>query len=231
MTIVELAKIKKVYRNSLSTQAPTMAFLLDEFCIAEGEHLALTGPSGCGKSTLLNLISGMLRPDSGTITVAGERVDQMGTGRLDHFRGRHIGYIFQDFNLVPALSALENVMLGLRFGRTVPRIQWYARAREMLDRVSLGHQRNSRPNQLSMGERQRVAIARALVNQPPIVLADEPTGSLDPATGSQVFQVLLEVCREGTHTLLVVTHDETIASRLSRRFDCAHLIHESDNHQ
>lgn len=231
MTIVKLEKIKKVYQSSLTTHAPTMAFYLEDFSVQEGEQIALTGPSGCGKSTLLNLISGILRPDSGAVTVAGQRVDGMAIGRLDHFRGTNIGYVFQDFNLVPALTSLENVMLGLRFGRTVPRIQWYARAREMLDRVSLGHLRNSRPDQLSMGERQRVAIARALVNHPPIVLADEPTGSLDPATGSQVFQVLLEICREGTHTLLVVTHDEQVARRLARQFDCTHLIHESDDHQ
>lgn len=231
MTIVEIKDVKKVLRSALTTQEPMTAFVMDHFSVREGEKLALVGPSGSGKSTLLNLIAGIVRPDSGSVEVLGKRVDQMPTGVVDRFRGQNIGYIFQEFNLVPALTAMENVLLGLRFGRAVPRIQWRARAREMLDRVGLGHRRNVRPDRLSVGERQRVAIARALANHPPMILADEPTGSLDPSTGSQVIQVLLEMATEGTHTVIVVTHDTMISSRLERQLDCTHLIHESDGHQ
>lgn len=231
MSIVQLEGVRKILRGVLTPSAPTVAFVLDEFAVDEGEMVALVGPSGCGKSTLLNLISGITRPDGGSVHVAGQRVDQMPASRVDRFRGPTIGYVFQEFNLVSALSAIENVLLGLRFGRTVPRMQWPARARDMLDRVGLGHRRKFRPNQLSIGERQRVAIARALVHHPPIVLADEPTGSLDPATGSLVFQLLIDICQETRHTLLVVTHDLTIAARLHRRFDCSHLIRESDHTQ
>lgn len=231
MNVIKLSDVKKVYRNRLTPEAPTVAFRLDEFVVTEGERVALTGPSGCGKSTLLNLMSGLLRPDSGSVEVDGVCVNQLGFGVVDRFRGKHIGYVFQDFNLVPALTALENVRLGLRFGRTVPRIQWAARAREMLDKVGLGHRRGYRPDRLSIGEKQRVAIARALVNHPPIILADEPTGSLDPATGAQVFELLMRMCDEARHTLLVVTHDQSIAQRLERRFDATHLIHESDHPQ
>ena len=231
MNVVELRNIKKFYQASLTPHDPIVAFRLEELLFVEGAHVALTGPSGCGKSTLLNLLAGIVRADEGEICVAGQRVDQLAAGAVDRFRGRMIGYVFQELNLVPALTALENVQLGLRFGRTVPRLQWHARAREMLDRVSLGHRRNYRPDQLSIGEQQRVAIARALVNHPPIVLADEPTGALDPGTGAQIIQLLLDVCKEGTHTLLVVTHDPAIAAQLEQQFDCTDLIHESDHPQ
>jgi putative ABC transport system ATP-binding protein len=232
MNVIRLEKIEKRFRNRLSTHEPTIALRLDAFEVTEGEQVALTGPSGCGKSTLLNLIAGILCPDSGgVVEVAGRRVDQLSPSEADRFRGQHIGYLFQEFNLISALTAMQNVMLGMRFGRTVPRIQWVYRAREMLDRVGLGHRRRHRPRELSIGEQQRVAIARALVNHPPIILADEPTGSLDPATGSQVFELLLDMCHEATHTLLVVTHDMSIADRLPRRFDCTGLIQESDDVQ
>jgi ABC-type lipoprotein export system ATPase subunit len=231
MSIIRLQNVKKVYRGAITPHEPTVAFILDDLAIAEGEMVALVGPSGCGKSTLLNLISGILRPDTGAVEVAGRRVDQLTPGKVDRFRGQTIGYIFQDFNLVPALTATENVLLGLRFGRSVPRLQWRIRAREMLDRVGLGHRRRFKPDQLSIGEQQRVAIARALAHHPPVILADEPTGSLDPATGSQVFQLLLDVCAETKHTLLVVTHDASLAAKLGRRIDCSHLIHESDHGQ
>lgn len=231
MTIVRLEGIKRIFQRDLTPHQPTVGFHLDRFEVQEGEKVALVGSSGCGKSTLLHLVGGMIRPDAGTVEVEGKRLDQMPGPALDRFRGRTIGYVFQDHNLVPALSALDNVLLGLRFGGTVPRMQWNARAKEMLDRVGLGHRRRYRPDRLSVGERQRVAIARALANHPPILLADEPTGSLDPANSAQVFSLLREMCDEGTHTLLLVTHDAKIAARLDRRFDCERLIHESDGAQ
>lgn len=231
MPIVSLSGLKKVYRNVLTPREPTVAFYLDELAIEEGEQVALIGPSGCGKSTLLNLIAGIVKPDSGSVEVNGRRVDQLPAGQSDRFRGQSIGYIFQELNLIAALTALENVMLGLRFGRAMPRNQWGPRAREMLDLVGLGHRRHHKPAALSIGEQQRVAIARALVNQPALLLADEPTGSLDPATGAQVFSLLLRLCVEQTLTLLVVTHDPAIWGRIERRVDCTNLIRESDKPQ
>lgn len=231
MSMIELENVKKVLRNVVTPEEPTIAFRLERFTVSEGSQMALVGPSGCGKSTLLNLVSGVLRPDEGAIIVAGQRIDRMPMGQVDRFRGRTVGYIYQDFNLIEALTAIENVMVGLRFARALPRAQWLVRAREMLDRVGLGHRRQSRPAELSVGERQRVAIARALVNHPPLILADEPTANLDPRTARQVFLLLQELCHEGTHTLVVVTHDVAIADRLPERFDCTQLIRESDQRQ
>jgi len=231
MMAIALEQVKKVLRNVVTPGEPTVAFWLDSFGAREGEQIALTGPSGCGKSTLLNLISGILRADAGSIHVAGERLDQMSLASLDRFRGQNIGYIYQDFNLIDALNALDNVMLGLRFSHTLARSQWRARSREMLDRVGLGHRRHSKPARLSVGEKQRVAIARALVNHPPLILADEPTANLDAGTAGQIVRLLVEMCAEGTHTLLVVTHDPAVASHLSRSVDCSNLIRESDRKQ
>lgn len=228
MNVIAIQDLRKVFRGQHSTHEPGIVFQLDHLAIGEGEQVALVGPSGCGKTTLLHLIGGILQPDQGSVTVAGERIDRLPPVEKDRFRGKHIGYVFQDYNLVEALSAQENVMLGLRFGRAVPRIHWATRAREMLDRVGLGHRRRMRPAQLSNGERQRVAVARALVNHPPILLADEPTGSLDPPTARQIFSLLKDLCAEASLALLVVTHDEQLSHRLARRIDCSHLIHESD---
>ena len=231
MTVIAIDHVKKVLRNVVTPGEPTIAFWMDSLLVNEGEQIALVGPSGCGKSTLLNLISGILRPDSGSITVAGERIDQLPLAAVDRFRGRNIGYIYQDFNLIDAVSAIDNVMLGLRFSHSIARSQWRARSREMLDRVGLGHRRHTKPAKLSVGERQRVAIARALVNHPPLILADEPTANLDQGTAGQVVRLLVEMCAEGTHTLLVVTHDPMIAGHLSRVIDCGQLIRESDRKQ
>lgn len=231
MAVIEMRSVKRVFRNALTPHETTVAFYLPRLDIGEGERWALTGPSGCGKSTLLQLMAGLIRPDAGTICVAGNRLDQLSGVERDRLRGRQIGFVFQDHNLVSSLSAIDNVMLGLRFGRTIPRIQWGARAREMLDKVSLGHRRHWLPDRLSVGERQRVAVARALVNQPPLLFADEPTASLDPGTARQVFGLLLSLCDEGAYTLVVVTHDESIAARLTHRLDCSSFIHESDSRQ
>ena len=225
MNVVELEGVEKSRRGA--GMETTITFRLDSLQVAEGARLALVGPSGCGKSTLLNLISGVSRADAGSILVAGERVDRLRGGEIDRFRGRSIGYVFQDFNLAAALTAMENVLLGLRFGRSVPRSRWRERAAASLERVGMTHRAGHRPNRLSVGERQRVAIARALVNRPQLILADEPTGSLDPVTGETVFELLLEACSEDSRTLLVVTHDASIAQRVDDRFDCSDLMHES----
>lgn len=205
---------------------PQVRFYCDSFSIAPGEHVALWGPSGCGKSTMLNLISGLLRPDAGKIEVDGVQIQDLSEGKLDHFRGERLGFIFQTFNLLRPFTALQNVMLGMRFSDTIPGKEWKPRATELLERVGLGHRLHSKPATMSVGEQQRVAIARALANQPKLIVADEPTGSLDPNNSEAVMALLIEICRESDVTMLLVTHERGIAERLPRLFDCSALIQE-----
>lgn len=203
---------------------PGVEFFCESFQAQAGERVALWGPSGCGKSTLLNLISGLLRPDDGVIEVAGKQVHKLSQGGLDRFRSEHVGFVFQTFNLLTPFTALQNVLLGMRFSETLPAREWKGRATELLERVGLGHRLHSKPATLSVGEQQRVAIARALANKQEVVVADEPTGSLDPRTSDEVMDLLLEMCGEHEVTLLLVTHEEAVASRLERRFECHGLV-------
>jgi putative ABC transport system ATP-binding protein len=182
--------------------------------IARGDSVAIVGPSGCGKSTLLNLIGGIDRPTSGTIVIDGNRVDAMRDAAATRFRLLSIGFVFQRFYLMPALSAAENVELPMAEAG-MSGAKRTARARELLAYVGLADRRRHRPAQLSGGEQQRVAIARALANAPRILLADEPTGELDAKTGAEMIELLARVNRDGT-TLIVVTHDEGLA-RAARR--------------
>jgi ABC-type lipoprotein export system ATPase subunit len=170
----------------------------------QGAQVAIFGPSGCGKSTLLHVLAGLLAPKSGQVNVCGQDLSQLSESDLDHFRARHIGYIFQDFNLLQGYTALENVLLGMAFSRQKPD---RGHARELLERVGLSHRVKHRPAELSIGERQRVAIARALARKPELILADEPTGSLDPVHAREVVKLLGEACREHGCSLLVVSHD------------------------
>ena len=205
-------------------------FKLPSFEVAQGEAVALTGPSGCGKSTLLNLIAGLRRPDEGEVSVAGADLAIMRPAQLDRHRGIHCGMVFQTFHLLAPFTAVENVAIGLRVaGRGKSAIR--ERAREALARVGLGHRLNARPDQLSVGERQRVAIARAIAGNASILLADEPTGSLDPHTARGVFSLLREVAAEEDRCLLLVTHDAALASDMPRRFDCSTLIQHSGDLQ
>ena len=182
--------------------------------VAEGDYVAIVGPSGCGKSTLLNLLGGIDRPTSGTVTISAERVDRMRDPDATRFRLHNIGFVFQRFYLMPALTALENVELPIaEAGRG--RAERRQRARELLSYVGLGARGGHRPAQLSGGEQQRVAIARALANAPRLLLADEPTGELDAKTGADMIELLGQVSRDGT-TILVVTHDEDLASAARR---------------
>ncbi len=202
-------------------------FRCDHFEAARGSHVALIGPSGCGKSTMLNLVSGLLRPDSGEIVVDGQSVHSMSGAQLDRFRGERLGFVFQTFNLLNPFTALQNVVLGMRFSDTVPHKEWKPRAHHLLERVGLGHRVHARPGTMSVGEQQRVAIARALANDPKILIADEPTGSLDPKSAASVMGLLLDLCRERQLTLLLVTHDLAIAQNVPRQYDCAHLVQET----
>jgi putative ABC transport system ATP-binding protein len=183
-------------------------------CIADGEYVAIVGPSGCGKSTLLNLLGAIDRPSGGEVRIAGRDVSRMRDAEVTRFRLEHIGFVFQRFYLVPILSALENVELPMAEAG-VPKAERRARARELLSYVELSHRERHRPTQLSGGEQQRVAIARALANRPALLLADEPTGELDAATGVGIIDLFGRLNADGT-TLVVVTHDEELARAASR---------------
>jgi putative ABC transport system ATP-binding protein len=182
--------------------------------VARGDYAAIVGPSGCGKSTLLNLIGGIDRPDEGMVTIDTQRIDQMRDREATRFRLLHIGFVFQRFYLMPALTAMENVELPMAEAK-VPAAERQRRARDLLAYVGLGGRRDHRPAQLSGGEQQRVAIARALANQPRLLLADEPTGELDARTGAEMIELLAQVNRDGT-TIIVVTHDEVLALAAKR---------------
>lgn len=183
--------------------------------INAGEFVAICGPSGCGKSTLLNLVSAIDRPDAGTLNVCGHDLGALADGQLDRFRAKTVGLVFQLHNLLPNLTAHENVQVAM-LAAGVDAETRVQRAADLLARVGLSHKLRSRPPQLSGGERQRVAVARALANQPPLLLADEPTGALDSHTGERLFDLLAELRREHGTTLVVVTHDAHVASRAER---------------
>ncbi|GMW00849.1 MAG: peptide ABC transporter ATP-binding protein [Candidatus Hydrogenedentota bacterium] len=205
---------------------PGVEFFCERFQAEDGEQVALWGPSGCGKSTMLNLISGLLKPDDGVIVVDSVEIQKLSAGQLDRFRGERYGFVFQTFNLLAPFTSAQNVLLGMFFSDTIPSKEWKERAAAMLKRVGLEHRIHSRPGTLSVGERQRVAIARALVNDPKIIVADEPTGSLDPKTSASVMDLLLELCGEEKKTLILVTHAMDLAERLPNQFDCHGLIKE-----
>lgn len=182
--------------------------------VAAGEYVAFVGPSGCGKSTMLNLLGGIDRPTAGSVAIDGARIDAMSDAEATRFRLLHVGFVFQRFYLMPALTAMENVELPMAEAR-VARVRRQQRAAELLAYVGLGGRRDHRPAQLSGGEQQRVAIARALANEPRLLLADEPTGELDAKTGSEMIELLGRVNVDGM-TIVVVTHDEDLANAAKR---------------
>jgi putative ABC transport system ATP-binding protein len=209
-TLVQLSNVSKRYDND---GAPAVAHVGME--VSRGESVAVMGPSGSGKSTLLNLIAGLDRPTSGEIVVGGERVDTLSETGLARFRRRQVGMIFQFFNLLDDMTVLDNVLLPAQLAG-VPTPQARARAGELLAALRIGEHRDAYPARLSGGERQRVAIARALVNRPALLLADEPTGALDTATGDEIGALLLDLNSSG-QTLILVTHNPDLAARYARR--------------
>ena len=184
------------------------------FSVAQADYAAIVGPSGCGKSSLLNLLGVIDRPTRGTVSIAGERVDQLGDARATEFRLRRIGFVFQRFYLMPALSARVNVELPLSEAGMKGE-ERRARAMALLEYVGLSRRERHRPSQLSGGEQQRVAIARALANAPMLLLADEPTGELDARTGAEMIALFERLTADGT-TIIVVTHDEELARAAKR---------------
>jgi putative ABC transport system ATP-binding protein len=210
--LIELAGVKKVYRTG-KLEYPALRGI--DLTIADGDMVAIVGPSGSGKSTIMNMITGIDRPTAGTVTVGGERIDLMSEEELAIWRGRRVGVVFQFFQLLPTLSALENAMLPLDFARHGSRSERRERALGNLELVGLADRADYLPSELSGGQQQRVAIARALASYPTLLIGDEPTGNLDTETAAEMFELLERVCDEGA-TVLYVTHDRELAARARR---------------
>lgn len=210
--LIELRGVEKVYRSG-RVEYPALRGV--DLTIDAGEMVAIVGPSGSGKSTVTNIITGIDRPTSGTVTVDGRRIDEMSEEELAVWRGRRVGIIFQFFQLLPTLTALENAMLPLDFARVVPRRDREGVARRNLALVGLDDKADSLPSELSGGQQQRVAIARALAAEPPLLVGDEPTGNLDTRTAAEMFDLLARLNQAGS-TVLYVTHDLDLAAKAGR---------------
>ena len=201
--LIAIRGLNKEYRLGGATVYALRDVALD---IYRGEYLSIMGPSGSGKSTLFNMIGGLDRPTAGSVDVAGLDLTRLTSRQLAYFRGNHIGYVFQAYNLLPAYDAVANVCMPLLFsGRSYD--EAVARARDVLGRVGLGHRFDHRPDELSGGQQQRVAIARALANEPAIILADEPTGNLDLHTGEEIIHLLHSLSKQDGVTVITATHD------------------------
>jgi putative ABC transport system ATP-binding protein len=208
--LIHLSEVSKRY-----AQGPMAALDRVSLAVAPGEAVAVMGPSGSGKSTLLNLVAGLDKPTSGTVTVAGQRIDTLGETSLARYRRTKVGMIFQFFNLLDDLTVADNVLLPAQLAG-VSRHRARARCRELLARLGIDRYASTYPARLSGGERQRVAIARALINQPAVLLADEPTGAVETATGEEIGRLLLDLNAAG-QTLVLVTHNPDLAAQYARR--------------
>lgn len=219
--MLKISQLKKNYRQP---DGQTVEILdLPQYQLGVGEQAVLIGPSGCGKTTLLHLIAGIVSPTSGVVELDGIALSQYSESARDRIRADKLGYVFQTFNLLPAFSALENVVLGMSFSsKRVSR----SRALELLEQVGLGHRLHHRPGSLSVGEQQRVAVARALANSPKLLLADEPTANVDPRNQQQVVDLIRGVCKERQVSLLLVTHAMEVADQFDRvdRLDEINLV-------
>jgi putative ABC transport system ATP-binding protein len=214
-SIIELTRVEKVYRGASGRGVGFPALSGVDLTIAAGEMVAITGPSGSGKTTIINLIAGIDRPTAGTVTVDDRRLDQMTEEQLAVWRGRTIGIVFQFFQLMPTLTAMENATLPLDLARRGPSRERQAVASRHLAEVGLGDRGSRLPLELSGGEQQRVAIARAMACEPPILLGDEPTGNLDTGLARDMFELLKGLNENGT-TVVYVTHDPALAALASR---------------
>lgn len=205
--LIVLNKVRKVYRMG---DEKIVALNDISLSIKKGEFVCLLGPSGSGKSTLLNMMAGLEKPTRGEIIIGNKHIEKMNEKQLAQFRQLNIGFVFQSFNLIPTLTALENVSLGLTF-RGIPKRKREKMAKEMLEAVGLGDRLRHKPSEMSGGQQQRVSIARAFVGNPKIVFADEPTGNLDTKTTMEVMDLITSMARENKQTLVIVTHDVEIA--------------------
>ncbi|GAB4527622.1 MAG: ABC transporter ATP-binding protein [Anaerolineae bacterium] len=211
---IRFEQLTHIYKSPAAE--PRKVLDIPEWRIAAGEQLLLRGVSGSGKTTLFNITAGLLRPTTGTVRFDDQSLYALPEAARDRFRARNIGYIFQTHYLLNTLTALENVVMPMAFGQAVPRGQWRARARDLLGQVGLGDHVDYRPAQMSTGQRMRVAVARALVNQPRLVLADEPTASLDEQSAQVVMALIQQTCRETNATLLVASHDPALQARFAQ---------------
>ena len=209
---INLAGVQKTYRMGRLDYPALRGIDLE---IAAGELVAIVGPSGSGKTTILNLVTGIDRPTAGTVTVGGRRIDTMSEEELAVWRGEHVGVVFQFFQLLPTLSALENAVLPLDFARRGSKPERFERARRNLALVGLGDKADHLPTELSGGEQQRVAIARALAADPQLIVGDEPTGNLDTVTAAEMFDLFRHLNEQGK-TVMYVTHDRELAGRAHR---------------
>lgn len=218
MSLIKVNNVSKLYRTS---KIETMALDNVNFSIEKGEFVSIMGPSGCGKSTLLNIVGLLDRPSSGSVEIAGKTAQGMNDRALAAFRNASIGFIFQNFHLIPSLSVAYNVELPLTYRSGIGARERHAKVDEVLERVGLAHRTNHFPSQLSGGQCQRVAIARAIIGNPDIILADEPTGNLDSRMSAEIMDILTSLNQEG-RTILMVTHNEAQAElthRVMRFFD------------
>jgi ABC-type lipoprotein export system ATPase subunit len=213
MALLRLEDVRKDYTTPSGER--TRVLDVPRLELEAGQQVALHGPSGTGKTTLLNAIAGILRPDSGHIWLSGTDLCGLSEARRDRLRAEQVGYVFQTFNLLQGYTALENVALGMAFGPGVDR----PFALQLLERLDLGDRVDYRPAELSVGQQQRVALARALANRPALVLADEPTGALDPVRADEAVGLLRELCAEQGAALLIVSHDDSVLERFETRLD------------
>lgn len=211
--VIDVRDLYKIYRVGSNR---VRALNGVDFQIYEGEFCAIVGASGSGKSTLLNMLAGLEKPTKGTIMVAGQQIENYKENELVRFRRENVGFIFQSFNLIGTMTALENVAMPLVF-RGVPKVVRNKRAQKMIELVGLKKYRNHKPNQMSGGQQQRVGMARALVMNPSIVFADEPTGNLDSHTSEEMMQLMREVLSKRNKTLVMVTHDNDLAAMADRQ--------------
>jgi putative ABC transport system ATP-binding protein len=213
--MISLHQVNKQYE----TPAGAFAALRDvDVWIHAGEFVGVVGKSGSGKSTLLNMIAGIDRPSSGAVTVANTEIHTLPENKLAAWRGRNVGFVFQFFQLLPTLTAIENVMLPMDFCKTFPARERRRRALALLERVGVGRQADKLPSTLSGGEQQRVAIARALANNPPLVVADEPTGNLDSVTARGILDLFRQLANQGT-TVVIATHEPDIVRVSDRKIE------------
>jgi len=215
-SIVELVNVVKVYRLGEGVEVPALRGV--SLKIDKGEFVSVQGPSGSGKTTLLNMIGGLDKPTEGRVIIDGVDITNLGEKELAHFRREKIGFIFQTYNLVPLLTALENVELPMMLSGKFSESEVRRRAEELLALVGLEERMHHRPTQLSGGEQQRVAIARALANEPAIILADEPTGNLDQVSGQRIINLMKNLNETLNQTFIIVTHDPMVAEQTERKF-------------
>ena len=216
--MLEITNLKKSFRQP----GGEVVQILDvpEYRVDSGEQAVLIGPSGGGKTTLLHIIAGITKPDKGKVKVDNADIGTFSEGGRDRLRARSIGYVFQTFNLLPAFSALENVILGMTFSGMSNTNQ---AARKILDRVGLSHRLHNKPGELSVGEQQRVAVARALANRPKLLLADEPTANVDPSNQQQIVDLIRESCVEDKIAMVMVTHSMEVSSQFDRVDELANI--------